>query len=84
MTDATTIGACPHCGTAETNVYPRRDKHSSASRSRDPDAAYVCNDCGATFDELAERDRGPGGGHRRGTLAKALVEADPDAVGGDA
>jgi len=79
-----TIGACPDCGTAETNVYPRRDKQCVAARSRDPDAAFVCHDCGATFDELEERERGPGGGRKDGTLAKALVDADPDAVGGGA
>jgi transposase-like protein len=79
-----TIGACPECGTAETNVYPRREKQSTSSRKGDPTARYVCNDCGAQFDELDERERGPGGGHRKGTLAKTLLDADPDAVGGDA
>jgi len=72
-----TVTACPECGSAR--IRRRNPEHPSSPETQTND--WACLDCPAHFDEPDERPmQTPGGRHG---LAKRLVEADPDAVGGD-
>jgi len=71
-----TVTACPECD----NARIRRRNPSHASSRPSQTHKWACMECGAHFDEPVERPMQTPGG-RRG-LAKRLLEADPDDVGG--
>jgi transposase-like protein len=72
MTDDT-LDACPACDSARIRINATKREKARAP-------TYRCKDCNATFDDPTTRERQ--GGARLSGLAKALAEADPDAVGG--
>jgi transposase-like protein len=72
------LGCCPACGSAAVGINTA-SRSAAAKRER---ARYRCKHCLETFDEPEER---PADGHRNSrnsAHAKALIDAEPDEIGG--
>jgi len=72
-----TVTVCPECDSA--SIRRRTPSHPSSRATQTH--LWACLDCTAGFDEPAERVKKNRGG--RPGLAGRLVDADPDAIGGD-
>lgn len=70
------VTACPHCDSS--NIYNRRFTDNRREERRD--LRWYCRNCQENFAEPNKRDS-RGNGSRSG-LAKRLLEADPDEIGG--
>lgn len=64
------IVACPECGNS--HIF-------TASKS---DYQWRCGKCKARFDQPASKIRGSSTGPNKGTLARELMQSDPDVIGG--
>lgn len=74
------IGACPECDAAD--VYTRRPTAQGSTAT--DDRTYRCQECGATFDDPHYRERKSSSkAIGEDTLARQLLDADPEEVGGD-
>jgi len=71
------VEACPECESARLR---RRTPDHPASPAHQTHR-WNCVDCGLSFDDPVERPRRQPGA--RSGLARELVDADPDAIGGD-
>lgn len=69
-----TVTVCPECGSHD--YYRRR----SSMAEYDASARHRCWDCGARFDDPAERERRSAAQIPTGTAAAMLDAADPDTV----
>jgi hypothetical protein len=72
-----TVTVCPECDSAR--IRRRTPEHPSSPDHQTNQ--WACLDCPARFDEPNERPKQTPGG--RAGLAGQLVDADPDAIGGD-
>ena len=72
------IGACPECDSAD--VYTRRPTAQGSTAT--DEHTHRCQDCGARFDECHYRNRASSAASLgKDTLARQLLDADPDEVG---